>query len=132
MANQNRIEHRIIYADTDHGGAVYYNRYLEWMEKGRTEILRDNGITYADFEKKRIIAPVAHVEVDYRNSPKYDEIIVIETKIEKIGNSSIEFIYKVYKKSDNTLIATAKTVNVFITKAGEKVRVPDGVRKILG
>ena len=50
--NINKQEIRIRYAHTDHFGVVYYSRYLDWLEAGRTEILREKGITYADLEKK--------------------------------------------------------------------------------
>ncbi len=129
--NLNKIEKRVRYADTDHFGVVYYGRYLEWLEEGRTEILRDNGISYADFEKKDMFAPVVKVEIEYKNAPQYDDIIVVETKIDRIGNSSIDFEYKVYRKNDKLLIATGKTTNVFITKDRKKISVPDEVRKIL-
>jgi acyl-CoA thioester hydrolase len=129
--NLNKIEKRVRYADTDHFGVVYYGRYLEWLEEGRTEILRDNGVSYADFEKKGLFAPVIKVEIEYKNAPQYDDIIVVETKIERIGNSSIDFSYKVYRKSDELPIATGKTTNVFITRERKPTKVPDEVRKIL-
>lgn len=129
--NLNKTELRVRYSDTDHFGVVYYANYLNWLEAGRTEILRDNGISYADFEKKGMFAPVVKVEVEWKSSARYDDIITVETKIEKIGNSSVEFSYNIIRKKDNLLLATAKTVNVFITKEGKTVRVPDEVRKIV-
>ncbi len=129
--NSNKLEFRVRYSHTDHFGVVYYARYLDWLEAGRTEILRDNGICYADLEKKNMFAPVVKIEVEFKSPASYDDIVVLETKIEKIGNSSVEFSYRIYKKDDDTLIATAKTVNVFITKDKKTVAVPDEVRKIL-
>ena len=128
--NFNKIEFRIRYADTDHFGVVYYSKYLDWMEAGRTEILRDNGINYAQLEDENKFAPVVHLEIDYMDSPKYDDIVVLETKIEKIGNSSVTFSYEI-KSKEGKLFAKATTVNVFITKDREKVNVPKTVRKIL-
>lgn len=131
MSNLNRLEFRVRYSMTDHFGVVYYARYLDWLEAGRTEILRDNDVSYADFEKMGMFAPVVKLDVEYKKFARYDELVIVETKIEKIGNSSVEFSYRIYRKSDQTVIAIAKTVNVFITKEGEKVNVPDTVRKIL-
>ena len=51
----NETEQRVYYADTDHGGVVYYANYLKWFEIGRTEILRQSGLDYADFEKNGMI-----------------------------------------------------------------------------
>lgn len=119
---------RVTYADTDHAGAVYYANYLKWLEIGRTEILRERGLTYAEFEKHGIVAPVVHVEIDYKDTPKYDELVEIHTTLEAIGNSSITFSYEI--KKGEKLFATAKTVNVF-TKDRKKVPVPEQIRKLL-
>jgi acyl-CoA thioester hydrolase len=130
--NQNKTQFRVRYSDTDHFGVVYYANYLNWLEAGRTEILRDNGISYKDYEKQGFFAPVVKLEVEWKNSARYDDIVCVETKIEKIGTSSIEFSYNIYRECDNLQIAKAKTVNVFITKEGRTIKVPEGVRKILG
>src|SRR3989344_7930525 len=99
--HKNITEHRVRYADTDHFGVVYYARYLDWFEAGRTEILRDKGITYAGLEKKGFFAPVVEVKANYKKPARYDDIAVVETSIESIGNSSIKFNYKVYDKKTN-------------------------------
>ena len=128
---KNKTEHRIIYADTDHFGVVYYARYLEWFETGRTEILRENGITYAELEKKGCFAPVVEVKVNYKAPAKYDNIIVLETEITKIRNISIRFDYKVFNKADMKLLAEGYTVNVFINKDMKPIKVPEEIRKLV-
>jgi len=128
---KNLTEHRIRYGDTDHFGVVYYARYLDWFEAGRTEILRVNGITYSELEKKGLFAPVVEIKVNYKKPPRYDDLVVVETSVDKIGNSSIKFNYKVFNKKTNDLLAEAYTVNVFINKEMKPVRIPDEVRKAL-
>ena len=128
---KNLTEHRVRYGDTDHFGVVYYARYLDWFEAGRTEILRVNGITYSELEKKNLFAPVVEIKVNYKKPPRYDDVVVLETSVDKIGNSSIKFNYKVFDKKTKDLLAEAYTVNVFINKEMEPVRIPDEVRKAL-
>jgi len=121
----NEIEQRIFYADTDHGGVAYYANYLRWFEIGRTELLRDYGFDYADFEKYGIIAPVVEVHCNYKYPARYDDIVVIKTNIGKIGNSSIKFNYEIVRKKDNKLLADGYTVNVFVDKKKMKsVKIP--------
>ena len=127
----NKTEHRVRYSDTDHFGVVYYARYLDWFEAGRTEILRVRGITYADLEKKGLFAPVVEVKLNYKKPPRYDDIVELETSIEHIGNSSIKYVYKVIDKKTNELLAEGYTINVFITKEMKSVRIPDDVREVL-
>jgi len=57
----NKLEVRVIYADTDHGGAAYYGTFLRWFEMGRTELLRSAGLTYAGIEKTGTLSPVVEV-----------------------------------------------------------------------
>ena len=123
-----QTEKRIYYSDTDAGKVVYYAKYLEFFEIGRTEILRQSGIDYADVEKQGIIAPVVNVNCDYKCPIKYNEIIIIETAIEKIGNSSIKFNYKILRKEDKKLLAEGSTVNVFVDKKEMKsVKIPEDI-----
>jgi acyl-CoA thioester hydrolase len=123
------ITHRVIYADTDNFGVVYYGRYLEWLERGRAEVLRAAGVTYAEFEKEGIFAPVVHLEVDYKHPAKYDEELQIETTIKSMGNSSMHFQYRIMK--EDILIAEASTVNVFVKKNGTKVKISEKIKQAL-
>lgn len=128
---KNITEHRVRYSDTDHFGVVYYARYLDWFEAGRTEILRAKGITYSELEKKGFYAPVVEIKVNYKKPARYDDIVELETSIEHIGNSSIKFNYKVFNKKTRELLAEAYTVNVFINKEMKAVRISDEVRGVL-
>ncbi len=124
----NKTEVRVYYSDTDRGGVVYYSNYLKWFEVGRTELMREQGLSYAEFEKQNLIAPVVDVRCTYHDSAKYDDVITIETSIEKIGNSSIKFLYKLLRR--NTLLAEGYTVNVFVDmKTKKSSRIPDKLRE---
>lgn len=117
----NITEQRVYYADTDHGGVVYYSNYLKWFEIGRTEILRQAGFDYSQFEKQGIIAPVVEVKCSYKESARYNDLVIIKTTIGNIGNSSIKFNYEVLRKKDNILLAEGCTVNVFVDKKQENL-----------
>ena len=127
----NKTEHRVRYSDTDHFGVVYYARYLDWFEAGRTEILREKGVTYSELEKQGLFAPVVEIKVNYFKPARYDDIVVLETTVENVGNSSVKFRYKVFNKKTNELLCEAYTVNVFINKEMKSQRIPDEVRKAL-
>lgn len=127
----NKTEHRVRYSDTDHFGVVYYARYLDWFEAGRTEILRAKGVTYSELEKKGLFAPVVEIKVNYKKPARYDELVEVETSVEHVGNSSVKFVYKVFNKNTRELLCEAYTVNVFINKEMKPVRIPDEVRNVL-
>ncbi len=127
----NRTEQRVYYSDTDHVGVVYYANYLKWFEIGRTEILRENKLDYDEFERQGLIAPVVEVKCTFKDPAKYNDRIIIETKVEHVGNSSIKFVYGIIRKNDKKLLAEGYTVNVFVgMKTGKPARIPERLRKI--
>ena len=128
----NKAEQRVYYSDTDHGGVVYYANYLKWFEIGRTEILRQNNLDYNKFEKKGLIAPVVEVKCNYKAPAKYNDVIIIDTGVTHVGNSSIRFDYKITNKDTEILIAEGYTVNVFVDiKTNKPAKIPDNLRKVL-
>lgn len=57
---------RVRYPETDRMGIVHHTHHLVWFEIGRTELLRDLGLTYADLEARRIFMPVIEVGARYK------------------------------------------------------------------
>ena len=129
---KNTMEIRVYYADTDHEGVVYYANYLRWFEIGRTEIMRQHGYDYSDIEKKNIIVPVVEVKCSYNEPARYNDTVILETAIEKIGNSSMKFNYRIMRKKDQKLLAEGYTVNVFVDrKTMKSVKIPEELRLAL-
>lgn len=78
------VEHRVIYGDTDAGLVVYYANYFRWFESGRREIFRSMKIDYIELDKKGIIAPVVESHCNYFHPARYDDVVVIETRISEV------------------------------------------------
>lgn len=83
---------RVYYEDTDTGGVVYYANYLKFFERARTEWLRAAG-----FEQQRLLDDfglqfvVAHVECEYRQPARLDDLVEIDLKIARAGRVAIVF-----------------------------------------
>ena len=75
-----QIPVRIYYDDTDCGGAVYYANYLKYFERGRTELLRELGISLAGYHANGTVFVVTSVEARYIAPLKYDDLVIVETK----------------------------------------------------
>ena len=43
---------KVYYKDIDQMGVVYYNRYFEYFEQARTELLADIGLVVSEIERK--------------------------------------------------------------------------------
>jgi acyl-CoA thioester hydrolase len=125
-----KIKHRVIYGDTDAGQVVYYANYLRWFESGRREIFRNLKITYTALIKRSIITPVVEAHCNYFHPARYDDVIVVETRISEVKEKSIKFEHKVYRKKDKKLLAAGYTINVFVnSKKMKSIKIPDDIRK---
>ena len=124
-----KIEHRVIYGDTDAGQVVYYANYFRWFESGRRELMRGLKIDYIDLNKKNIITPVVEAHCNYFHPARYDDIVVVETKIAGVKEKSIKFENKVFRKKDRKLLAEGYTINVFVDRKKMKsIKIPDDIR----
>lgn len=83
---------RIYYEDTDAGGVVYYANYLKFLERCRTEWLRDIGHDQADLLRDPGIAFVVRsVSLEYLKPARLDEMLSVSLEVEKITRSQIFF-----------------------------------------
>ena len=126
-----KIQYRVLYADTDMMGVVYYGNYGKLFEIGRTEMIREMGMPYLDLEKKGIVMPVYSLESRYKNVLRYDELITIETTVKTLPVARMEFFHKIYNE-DGGLAHEAKVVLVFLDmKSNRPVRAPDQLLNIM-
>jgi len=131
LAITSKTQYRILYADTDMMGVVYYGNYGRLYEMGRTEMIRGMGLPYIELEKKGIVMPVFSVESKYRNVLKYDELITIETTVKEVPSVRMEFFHKIYNE-DGKLAHEARVVLVFMNmETGRPVRAPELLTNLL-
>ena len=125
-------EHRVIYADTDAGGVVYYANYLRWFEAGRRELFRSLGIDLKHFHSQNVLVPVVEAHCNYFKPAMYDDAVIVETAISEINEKSVKFENKVSRKEDNELLAKGYTINVFTdAKKMKSIPIPEDIRKKL-
>ena len=115
---------RVLYGDTDSGGVVYYGNYLRYFEKGRTEFMRDQGITYKSLEESGFILPVVENYTRYKASAKYDDLIEIHTKLGEIKKVSCKFNYQIRRSVDNKLLVKGHTLHAVIDRTGKLSKFP--------
>ena len=111
--NINETHIRVRYGETDQMGVVYHANYAHYFEVGRTEWLRQFGMTYKSMEESGIMLPVISLNINYKNSAHYDDNLKVITELRKMPTASIEFQYQLLNESGG-LLATANTVLAFI------------------
>jgi acyl-CoA thioester hydrolase len=119
---------RVTYADTDAMGIVYHANYLRWFEVGRTELIRSLGIAYKEMEEQGTLLPVSEVFCKYHASARYDDILIIETRVDFLKRASIQFSYRILRQTDETHLVTGTTLHAFVDRGGKIVKVPAALR----
>jgi len=126
---KNETEIRVKYADTDQMGVVYYSKYLEYFEVGRTELLRELGIPYSVLEVDGIYLPVVECTCRYKRPARYDDVLKVVTSVRDLGRASMCMEYEIYRKEDSSLIASGFTRHASVDSSGKPVSMPDAVRE---
>lgn len=125
-------KHRVIYADTDAMGIVYYANYLRFFEIGRTEYVRARGGLYRAMEEDGLLLPVTEVGAKYLAPARYDDIIRVCTRIEHLGHATITFEYRLERDPDGQVLAKGFTTHACLRRETNTVtRLPAVVRSWL-
>ncbi len=131
MRREGQVKLRVRYEETDTMQVVYYAKYLVWFEVGRIDLLRHLGLPYADWEKRGLRIPVVEAKATYHASARFDDEVLVKTRIAKVGNSSVRFENEVYKLPEMKLLCTGYTVHVLIDRQGKPMKLPRDIARRL-
>lgn len=127
---------RVRYGETDQMGVAYHAHYLVWCEVGRTDLIRTLGPSYADLEAEGLRLAVAEAAVRYRAPARYDDLLRVETRLERAQSRFVTFSYRIVllepagAGDPGALLATASTVLVALDASGRTRVMPPHVRAL--
>jgi acyl-CoA thioester hydrolase len=121
-------EVRVRYAETDQMQVVYHTNYLVWCEVGRTDFLRQHGMSYTDIEKGGIGLTVSEYSVRLHASARYDDVVRVATTLVDVRSRQVAFEYLLTNTATGERLATARTSLVSIAPNGRPVAMPTGMR----
>ncbi len=116
---------RVYYEDTDQMGVVYYGKYLRYFEIGRTEMIRELGLTYKAIEETGIIMPVRSVNINYIKPARYDDLLTIKTIVEKIPTVKLYVRSQIYNQNNELLNEAEVVLAFFNSQTNRPCKVPD-------
>jgi acyl-CoA thioester hydrolase len=116
---------RVRYAETDQMGVVYHSNYLIWFEVGRVELIRQMGLDYKRMEEEEGCGiSVVDVHARYRVPARYDDELVIETRLVAARGAVVKFGYRILRDVDGVLLCEGETMHVCIDKEMKKRSLP--------
>lgn len=121
---------RVRYAETDQMGVVYYGNYFTWFEVGRVELCRQLGFEYRAMEKEDdSFIVVAEAYCRYKRPAKFDEELVVETRVLESQRRTVTFGYEIRGADRKDLVATGSTKHVICDRRGRPKSMPEKYRK---
>jgi acyl-CoA thioester hydrolase len=123
------LEIRVRYAEVDAMGSLHHSRYWVYFEMGRTELLRAAGVAYRDLEAQGVFFVVAKCSARFLAPAHYDDVLVLTTRITRMGAARIDHAYELKRKDGNLLLATAETTLACVDRTGRIIAIPDSMRR---
>lgn len=116
---------RVYYEDTDNGGVVYYANYLKFMERARTEWLREQGVEQDHLIREHdLIFAVRSAQVDYRKPARFNQLLNVTAAIVKKGGASLTFEHKITPAEDNNVLLCEGQIRIVCLSASTFAPIP--------
>ncbi len=127
-----RFQLRIYWEDTDASGIVYNANYFKFMERARTELLREKGhVQSLMVQEHGQFFVVGEVHARYLAPARLDDTLIVETAVLKMGSASVQLQHNILKRvdQDEVLLLKGSATLVYITDKGKSCRIPDVIRQ---
>lgn len=101
--------YRILYRDVDRMGVLYYSRYFDLFEMGRTEWAREQGWRYRDMEDQLgLMLPVTEARCRYRAPIGFDDVAIVKTWVEAWSRATIRYGFELWSQEKDVCCAEAQ------------------------
>lgn len=126
-------QHRVRWRDVDLAGIVHFAHFVSYFEVAEHEWIRSYGTEYGEFlEKLSICMPRVSVHCDFHAPARLDDLLSIEVKLERMGNTSFTLGFDTVRDSDGEHVAEGSFVIATVSRTSFKpIRVPERVREML-
>lgn len=119
------------YAETDAMGIAHHSNTIIWFEEGRSSLLRCVGYPYSQIEQAGFYLTVAEVMARYVTPARYEDLLIIRTRLGALRSRGIRFDYQIVRARDSLVLAGGYSRHICITHAGQPTRIPEAVMTAL-
>ncbi len=125
---QHRFPIRVFYEDTDMAGIVYYANYLRYIERARSDWVREIGIDQLDMKSRGVVFAVRSLSADYLTPACFDDVLEVRTRVTALRPARMVMHQQVCR--GETLLFAADVTIVCIGEGGKPVRMPAKLRSL--
>lgn len=132
MTQPHRHTVRVYWEDTDAGGIVYHAGHVRFFERGRTEFLRDLGISQSATADRSspdaLLFTVRRMEIDYLRPAVLDDLLTVETSVRSAGAADLVLLQRLVRGDETVAEAVVRVVA--IGGSGRPRRIPSALRAL--
>ncbi|MGB2796169.1 MAG: thioesterase family protein [Phycisphaerae bacterium] len=133
MAEPHRLTVRVRYGEADPMGRLHHANLLVYFEMGRTELLREHGLVYAEMEARGRYVAIAEVHLRYHAAARYDEELIVETLVREVRGARVVFANRLLREDagGETVVAEAEITGALVDARGRPQRFTPEERALL-
>ena len=124
------FQHRVGFHETDAMGIVHHSNYLKFCEDARVIWLETHDKSYPEWMEMGLHFAVTRVELDYRWSTRFDDVLDVTTWLEWVKGASLAMGYAIH--CGDQLVLTGRTEHASVNLEGRVRRIPKEDRLRLG
>ena len=126
MSASHEISFRVRYAETDRMGLLHHANYIVYFEMGRTELLRQGGLSYRDIEDSGHLLVVIEVGCKFKRPAYYDDMLTLRTTVERVTHVKVVHRYEVFR--DGVLLAEGHSTLACVDREGKPQALPPSLQ----
>lgn len=123
------VRHRVPFYETDGMRIVHHANYVKYFEIARVSWMDEHDRPYREYVAEGLHFATTRVELDYRRSAAFDDVIEIATWMEWVRGASLRMAYDILRGKD--VLAVGATEHAMIDLQGRPRRIPKERRDLL-
>lgn len=124
--HEHELAIRVRYAETDRMGLLHHANYFVYFEMGRTELLRQRGLTYREVEDSGHLLVIVEIGCKFKRPAFYDDLLTLRTSVAKVTHVKIVHHYQLFR--DGVLLAEGHSTLACVDREGKPQPLPEILR----
>ena len=122
---------RVYYEDTDAGGIVYNANYLKFLERARTEWLRQLGIEQDQLLQHNVAFVVRHIDIEFRNAARFNQLLAVSCRVAQLKRASMVFSQVIADETGRVIVTANVTIACVNLAAMKPIAIPEDVSGVI-
>jgi acyl-CoA thioester hydrolase len=122
---------RVYYEDTDAGGIVYNANYLKFLERARTEWLRQLGIEQDHLLQLDVAFVVRHIDIEFRNAARFNQLLTVSCRVAQLKRASMVFTQEIVDEHNRIIVSAEVTIACVRVSVMKPIAIPEDVSGVI-